>query len=350
MDAHSTGTDTAATIVDAGIYVDGVRVASPTTFAELFDDLARHPGGFAWAGLLRPTHEDMAALATQFSLSPLLVEDAVSAHQRPKFERYGDVGFLVTRAAHYVDRSETVVFGELHTLIGERLIVTLRHAATPDLSKLRSELERDRELLRGGPRAVLLRLLDLIVDAYRPVVLGIENDVEEIESEVYGGSAQVSRRIYELSREVIDFQRAVRPLRDIIADLREDRLLSEASEHTRQVLRDIEDHSIVVEERAEGVKEALKGTLDLQLALQAQRQNEEVTAMTAASLRQAEDSRRIAAWAGVLFVPSLVAGIYGMNFTHIPELSWRYGYAWGLGLMLFTGTAMYIVFKWRDWL
>nr|WP_269452239.1 CorA family divalent cation transporter [Tessaracoccus coleopterorum] len=193
-------------------------------------------------------------------------------------------------------------------------------------------------------------MLDAVVDDYRPVVLGIENDVDEIESQVFGGSTHVSKRIYQLSREVIDFQRAVRPLRDIVMDVREDRLLADAPEAVRQDLRDIEDHAIVIDERVETLREALKGTLDLNLALQTQRQNEEVTNMTAASLRQAEDSRRIAAWAGVLFVPSLVAGTYGMNFTHMPELGWAWGYAWGLGLMFLTGLGMYLIFKWKDWL
>ncbi|WP_077351810.1 magnesium and cobalt transport protein CorA [Tessaracoccus flavescens] len=339
-----------SSIVDAGIYVDGHRVASPTTFAELFEGLDAHPDGFAWAGLLRPTHEEMSLLSKQFSLSPLLVEDAVTAHQRPKFERYGDTAFLVLRAADYIDRSESVAFGELHTIVGDRLVITLRHAATPDLSQLRDQLEAHPHLLAMGPRTVLLHLVDLVVDEYRPVVLGIENDVDEIETEVFGGSTNVSKRIYQLSREVIDFQRAVRPLRDIMADLRADQLLSDAPERVLQELRDIEDHAIIADERVETLREALKGTLDLNLSLQTQRQNEEVTNMTAASLRQAEDSRRIAAWAGVLFVPSLVAGTYGMNFTNMPELEWPFGYAWALGLMLVTGVAMYFVFKWRNWL
>ena len=337
-------------IVDAGIYIDGHRVSTPTSFAEIFAALDAYPTGFAWAGLLHPSHEEMNLLAKEFSLSPLLVEDTVIAHQRPKFERYGDIGFLVLRAAEYQDRSETVTFGEIHALIGDRFVITLRHSLTPDLSMIRRLLEAHPASLKGGSTMVLLRLIDLVVDEYKPVVAGIENDVDEIESEVFGGSALVSKRIYQLSREVIDFQRAVRPLREIIADVRADPLLREATEQVLQDLRDIEDHAIVINDRVDALREALKGALDLNLALQTQRQNEEVTNMTAASLRQAEDSRKIAAWAGVLFVPSLVAGTYGMNFAYMPELNWPLGYAWGLGLMLFSGVAMYAVFKWRDWL
>ncbi|SHJ68207.1 magnesium transporter [Tessaracoccus bendigoensis DSM 12906] len=341
---------TVSSIVDIGIYVDGLRVESPPTYEDLFAGLDRHPDGFAWAGLLRPSKAEMELLASQFSISPLLVEDAVVAHQRPKFERYGDVGFLVLRAADYIERSESVAFGELHVLVSDRLVITLRHSATPDLTELRGSLERQPELLAIGPRTVLLHLLDTVVDDYKPVVLGIENDIDEIETQVFGGSTQVSKRIYQLSREVIDFQRAVRPLREIIAEIRTDRLLVDAPVLVGQELRDIEDHAIMTDERVEILRETLKGTLDLNIALQTQRQNEEVTNMTAASLKQAEDSRKIAAWAGVLFVPSLVAGTYGMNFVNMPELHWQFGYLWGLGLMLFTGFTMYVVFKWRDWL
>lgn len=337
-------------IVDAGIYVDGVRIATPTTFEESFQLLDEHPRAFAWIGLRRPTTPEMELLAEEFRLSPLLVEDTILAHQRPKFERYGDTLFLVLRAARYIDPSETVDFGEVHALVGQRFVITVRHAETPDLTSIRSELEAQPARLTAGPLVVALRLLDCIVDDYSPVVIGIENDIDEIETQVFSGSTRVSKRIYQLSREAIDFQRAVRPLRQIIQGIRVDLAFAGAGERLRQELRDIEDHAIAVNERVDTLREALKGTLDLNISLQAQRQNEEITAMTAASLKQAEDSRRIAAWAGVLFVPSLVAGTYGMNFTNMPELDWAWGYAWGLGLMVLTGVVMYLIFKWRDWL
>lgn len=344
------GPTVVTSIVDAGIYVDGGRIASPSTFEESFQLLDEHPRAFAWIGLLRPSNQEMALLAEEFRLSPLLVEDTILAHQRPKFERYGDTLFLVLRAARYVDSSETVDFGEVHAIIGARFVITVRHAETPDLTRIRAELESRAASLSAGPLVVALRLLDCIVDDYSPVVIGIENDIDEIETQVFSGSARVSKRIYQLSREAIDFQRAVRPLRQIIQGIRIDPAFTGAGERLRQELRDIEDHAIAVNERVDTLREALKGTLDLNISLQAQRQNEEITAMTAASLKQAEDSRRIAAWAGVLFVPSLVAGTYGMNFTNMPELSWEWGYAWGLGLMVLTGVVMYLIFKWRDWL
>lgn len=343
-------TDAPSSIVDAGIYLDGKRIATPTSFDAAFRLLAEHPDAFAWIGLYRPNHAEMALLAREFELSPLVVEDTIVAHQRPKLERYGDVLFLVLRAARYLDRSERVDFGEVHALAGERFVVTVRHSETPDLSRMRGELEQDPGKLADGPGVVLLRLLDIIVDDYFPVAKGIENDVDEIEDQVFMGNERVSKRIYQLSREVIDFQRAVRPLRQIIEGARADRVFQGASERRLQELRDVEDHAIVVYERVEVLRESLKGTLDLNVSLQTQRQNEEVANMTAASLKQAEDSRRIAAWAGVLFVPSLVTGTYGMNFVNMPELHWAWGYPFALALMLVTGVGMYLFFKWRDWL
>ncbi|HSO69564.1 MAG TPA: magnesium and cobalt transport protein CorA [Arachnia sp.] len=349
--APDTAPRTAAScIVDAGIYVAGRRIATPGTFEEAFGLLNEHPEGFAWMGLYRPRHSDMSLLAEEFRLSPLAVEDTITAHQRPKFERYEDVLFLVLRAAQYIDRSETVDFGEVHAFVGDRFVVTVRHSETPDLTRVRQELEGTPSVLAKGPSVVLLRLLDGIVDDYTPVAMGIENDIDEIETQVFTGSSRVSRRIYQLSREVIDFQRAVRPLKQIIEGVRGDRVFASAGERRRQELRDIEDHAIAMIERIDALRETLKGTLDLNISLQAQRQNEEISNMTAASLKQAEETRRIAAWAGVLFVPSLVTGTYGMNFHNIPELTWAWGYPFALVLMLVTGVGMYTVFKLKGWL
>ena len=339
-----------SSIMDAGFYVDGVRIASPTTFDQSFRILDEHAEGFVWIGLYRPSHADMTLLASEFQLSPLLVEDTITAHQRPKFERYGETLFLVLRAARYIDRTETVDFGEVHAIVGDRFVVTVRHAETPDLTPVRRELESAPETLAIGPSVVLERLLDRIVDQYRPVIAGIENDIDEIETQVFSGSARVSRRIYELSREVMDLQRAVRPLKPIMDAVRRDRVFLMAGEPRRQELRDIEDHAIHVTEHVEVLRETLKGALDLNMSLQTQRQNEEARTMTEASLRQAEDSRRIAAWAGVLFVPSLVTGTYGMNFRNMPELDWPWGYGFALGLMVVTGVAMYLIFTSKKWL
>lgn len=342
--------DPARCIVDAGIYVDGKRVASPTTFDEAFRALKATPDGFAWIGLQRPGAHEMGLLAREFELNELAVEDTIVAHQRPKLERYEDTLFLVLRAARYIDHTETVNFGEIHAFVGERFVITVRHADTPELTAVRNELEAEPEQLALGPSIVLMRLLDVVVDAYMPVVYGIDNDIDEIDAQVFTGQGGVSKRIYQLTREVIDFQRAVRPVGTVITTLRHDRVFYQADAAMRQQLRDIEDHVMAVNERIESMREALVGVLNLHLALQGQASNEEMRRMSEASLKQAEDARRIAAWAGVLFIPSLVTGVYGMNFARMPELHWPFGYPFAIGLMLLSALVMWLIFKAQKWL
>lgn len=337
-------------IVDAGIYVDGRRVATPTTFDEAFRALKDTPDGFAWIGLHRPGAPEMEILAKEFELNELAVEDTIIAHQRPKLERYEDTLFLVLRAARYVDRTESVQFGEIHAFVGERFVITVRHADTPELEPVRQELEANPEVLRQGPSIVLMRLLDVVVDEYMPVVYGIDNDIDEIDAQVFTGQGGVSKRIYQLTREVIDFQRAVRPVGAIITAMRHDRVFYRADDTMRQQLRDIEDHVMAVNERIESMREALVGVLNLHLALQTQVSNEEMRKVSEASLKQAEDARRIAAWAGVLFVPTLVTGIYGMNFDNMPELHWEAGYPLSLVVMFLAALTMWIIFKTQKWL
>lgn len=337
-------------IVDAGIYVDGRRVATPTTFDEAFRALNDTPDGFAWIGLHRPGAPAMETLAQQFALNGLAVEDTIIAHQRPKLERYEDTLFLVLRATHYVDATESVEFGEIHAFVGDRFVITVRHADTPDLKPVRQELEANPEILRQGPSIVLMRLLDVVVDQYMPVVYGIDNDIDEIDAQVFTGHSGVSKRIYQLTREVIDFQRAVRPVGTVITTLRHDRVFYRADDSMRQQLRDIEDHIIAVNERVESMRDALVGVLNLHLALQSQVSNEEMAKMSEASLKQAEDARRIAAWAGVLFVPTLVTGIYGMNFSNMPELHWEAGYPFSFAVMFLAALTMWVIFKTQKWL
>ena len=340
----------ATTMVDAGIYVDGRRVASPKSFQEAFHALDDHPDGFAWLGLFRPSATVMNLLAKEFDLSPLAVEDTIIAHQRPKLERYGDTLFMVLRAAKYHDLQETVDFGEVHAFVGDRFVISIRHAESPDFSHVRSELEATPELLSAGPGVVMMRLLDVIVDEYMPVVRGIENDIEEIDAQVFTGNTGVGKRIYQLTREVIDFQRAVRPIGEICKGLRRDRLFTTASEDVRQHLRDIEDHSIVVSERTEAMRDALASVLTLHSTLQSQAVNEQMKEMSEAALKQGEDTRRIAAWAGVIFMPTLITGIYGMNFDRMPELHWALGYPLALVMMVVAAVVMYFIFKWQKWL
>src|ERR687886_129746 len=213
-------------IVDSAIYVEGKRLAEPNveepSSLREAHETCREQHGVAWIGLYRPTEEEFTSVAEEFDLHPLAVEDAIKAHQRPKLERYGDTLFVVLRPARYLDESETVEFGEIHVFVGPSFVVTVRHGEAPPLDEVRKRLEGDPELLRRGPAAVLYGIMDRVVDDYAPVVDGLENDIEEIEAEVFGGNPTVSRRTYELSREVIEFRKATGPLAGVLDSLLED--------------------------------------------------------------------------------------------------------------------------------
>ncbi|MBO0892335.1 MAG: hypothetical protein J2P14_15575, partial [Acidothermales bacterium] len=203
-------------IIDNAVYVRGRRSATPVTLADTFRHLRTEPESLAWIGLYRPASAQIVELANEFELHKLAVEDAIVAHQRPKLERYGDTLFVVLRAARYVDDAEEVDFGELHLFVGRDFVLTVRHSEAPDLASVRRRMESEPDLLRRGTEAVLYAILDAVVDGYAPVVAGLQNDIDEIETEVFRGDPAVSRRIYELSREVIEFQRATRPLIGIL--------------------------------------------------------------------------------------------------------------------------------------
>jgi len=336
--------------VDSAVYSDGHRVASPQTLADTYGCLRERPGGMAWIGLYRPDEQDVASVAEQFGLHELAVEDAVQAHQRPKLERYGDTLFLVLRAARYLDEAEEVEFGELHLFIGPDFVITVRHSESPDLKTVRSRVEADPELLRRGPEAVLYAILDAVVDGYSPVVAGLENDIDEIETEVFRGDPEVSRRTYELSREVVDFQRAAQPLAGMLAALSAGFAKYRVDEELQRYLRDVADHVTQVNERTDGFRAALRDILTVNATLVAQRQNEEMKTLSQASNAQNEEVKKISAWAAILFAPTLIGTVYGMNFDVMPELGWRYGYPFALSLMLLVSVTLYVLFKRRDWI
>jgi magnesium transporter len=342
-------------VVDNAIYIDGKRAAEPRSLNRTFEELRQCPDqgrSFCWIGLLRPKPEEIHAVAQEFSLHGLAVEDTISAHQRPKVERYGDVLFVVLRPARYVDPVEVIEIGEIHLFLGPDFVITVRHAEKPDLAQVRHRLEREPELLDDGPYAVLYAVLDKIVDDYAPVLDGLQNDVDEIEVQVFGGDPTVSKRIYQLSREVIEFQRAVEPLSDMFDSLRE-RLKEQAGEsdlELRRALRDVADHATRVLERIEAFRQLLANILQVNAALVGQRQNEEMARMTQAGYDQNEQVKRISSWAAILFAPTLVASIYGMNFTNMPELHWSFGYPFAVLLMIVLGLCLYLVFKRRGWL
>ncbi|MFJ2256961.1 magnesium and cobalt transport protein CorA [Streptomyces sp. NPDC087844] len=337
-------------VVQAALYRDGVRVATPASLADTFRELREQPDGMAWIGLARPTEDEILSLAAEFDLHPLAVEDAMEAHQRPKLERYGDTLFVVLRAARYLDASEEVDFGELHVFLGPDFLITVRHGAAPDLSAVRRRMEETPELLSLGPEAVLYAILDAVVDGYAPVVSGVQNDIDEIETEVFGGDPWVSRRIYELSREMVEFQRATRPLVGMLHGLMAGFAKYGTDDELQRYLRDVADHVTHTSERVDGFRQALTDILTVNATLVTQQQNAEMRALAEAGFEQNEEIKKISSWAAILFAPTLVGTIYGMNFTHMPELGWTFGYPFAVALMAVVCTSLYVIFKRRDWL
>jgi len=337
-------------IVDNAVYLDGRRVDSPATLADTVDRLSDHNGSMAWIGLYRPAESQLLSLAEEFGLHELAVEDAIVAHQRPKLERYGEVLFLVLRGARYLDATEEVDFGELHVFVGKDFVLTVRHSEAPDLAPVRRRMEDDPDLLRRGTEAVLYAILDAVVDGYAPVVAGLQNDIDEIETQVFGGDPKVSRRIYELSGEVIEFQRATRPLVGMLKALIAGFDKYGTDEELQRYLRDVADHATIVVERVDGFRQMLQDILTVNATLVNQQQNEEMKNLTEASYTQNEEVKKVSAWAAILFAPTLIGTVYGMNFDHMPELHWIHGYPYALALMIFTSLTLYILFKRRGWL
>ncbi|MFJ3669066.1 magnesium and cobalt transport protein CorA [Streptomyces sp. NPDC090106] len=337
-------------IVQAALYRDGVRVSSPVTLAETYRELHERPSGMAWIGLARPTESQLLSLASEFDLHPLAVEDAMEAHQRPKLERYGRTLFVVLRAARYLDAQEEVDFGELHVFVGPDFVITVRHGAAPDLSAVRRRMEETPDLLKLGPEAVLYAILDAVVDGYVPVVAGVQNDIDEIETEVFRGDPSVSRRIYELSRETVEFQRATRPLIGMLHGLIAGFSKYGTDDELQSYLRDVADHVTHTSERVDGFRQALTEILTVNATLVTQEQNAEMRALAEAGFEQNEEIKKISSWAAILFAPTLVGTIYGMNFREMPELGWEFGYPFAIVLMAVVCTSLYLVFKRRDWL
>ncbi|MFI1101946.1 magnesium and cobalt transport protein CorA [Streptomyces melanogenes] len=337
-------------VVESALYRDGRRVSSPDTLAETFRRLRETPDGMAWIGLHRPSETELISLAEEFDLHPLAVEDAMEAHQRPKLERYGETLFVVLRAARYLDAPEEVDFGELHVFIGRDFLITVRHGAAPDLSAVRRRMEATPELLALGPEAVLYAILDAVVDGYVPVVSGVQNDIDEIETEVFRGDPEVSRRIYELSREIVEFQRATRPLVGMLHGLMAGFAKYGTDEELQRYLRDVADHVTHTSERVDGFRQALTEILTVNATLVTQQQNAEMRALAEAGFEQNEEIKKISSWAAILFAPTLVGTIYGMNFENMPELKWVAGYPFAILLMAGVCVSLYFIFKRRDWL
>lgn len=336
-------------IVDNAVYVEGKRTENPGSLDITFE-LMRQRHGIAWIGLYRPDHSEINRVAEEFGLHRLAVEDAIAAHQRPKLERYGEQLFVVLRPARYIDETEKVEFGELHIFLGPDFVVTIRHAESPELGKVRHRLETTPELLTLGPEAILYGILDQVVDEYAPVVRGLQNDIDEIEDQLFSGEPSVSRRIYSLSREVSEFDRAAKPLVEMIEGLKRGSDKYNVDVELQRNLRDVLDHAIRISDRVESFRVTLQNALSVHSTMVAQQQNEEMRNMTLASLEQNEQVKRISSWGAILFAPSLIAAIYGMNFQDMPELSWPVGYPLALTAMVLCALGLYRLFKKQKWL
>jgi magnesium transporter len=248
------------------------------------------------------------------------------------------------------DDVEKVEFGELHIFLGKAFVVTVRHAESPDLGQVRRRLEANPRLLCMGPEAILYAILDQVVDEYAPVVSGLENDIDETEDQLFNEDAAVSRRIYELAREVIEMQRTAHALVGIVQSLQDGFDKYDVDVELQRNLRDVLDHALRIADRVDSFRALLHSALSVNSTLVGQRQNEEMRRLTEASLAQNEEVKRISAWAAILFAPTLVGTIYGMNFDHMPELHWQVGYPLAILLMLATSLALYRIFKRRHWL
>ena len=326
-----------------------MRQTRAVTLDQTFEAL-RDGGGFAWIGMYRPTEDELRAVATEFGLHELAVEDALVGHQRPKLERYGETLFLVLRPARYLDAPEEVEFGEVHLFIGPNFAITVRHAESPDLGRVRKRLEQNPALLALGPQAILYAVLDQVVDEYQPVIAGLENEIDEIEDQLFQGDPAVSRRIYELATEAMGFQRATHPLVEMLGQLESGYEKYHVDMELQRDFRDVLDHTLQIVARADSFRAILQNALTVQSTLVTQAQNDEIRNMTQASIDQGDQVKKISGWAAILFAPTLIGAIYGMNFRFMPELDWPLGYPFALGLMAVSGVVLYVVFKRRGWL
>ncbi|MFB9322715.1 magnesium and cobalt transport protein CorA [Cryptosporangium minutisporangium] len=329
-------------IVDCARYVDGARRSGRIPLDETPRALRERPG-FVWIGLKDPTAEQFAEVAERFGLPPLAVADAVRAHQRPKLERYDDVLFAIVKPVRYVDADEVVDVAELALFVGPRFVVVVRHGHTDVPARVRAIADSEPELSRKGPIGVLYQVMDLAVDGYADAIAGIDVDIEEIESQVFGGDENDhAERIYKLKREVLEFRRAVKPMAGAVQRLSEpETTLVDPS--LRPHFRDVHDHLLRVADAIENYDKLLTDILQADLAQVSVRQNR--TAM-----RQNEDMRRISAWAAIALVPTAIAGLYGMNFERIPGAGVPYGF-WGVCVVILALCGvLWVLFRRNKWL
>ena len=328
-------------VVDCAVYRDGSRVAGRCSYDEAMTDVQAN-GGFVWIGLHEPNEVELSGIAKRFDLHPLAVEDAIQAHQRPKLERYDDMLFAVLKTVRYVEHdeltatSEIVETGEVMVFLGRDYVITVRHGHHGDLRTLRHRLENDPELLVHGPSAVLHAIADHIVDNYLAVTQALQDDIDEVETMVFSATKRRdASRVYQLKREVLELKRAVAPLAGPLHMLAE-RPMRLVDPDIREYFRDVGDHVVRVSEQVADFDSLLTSIVQANLAQVTTEQN--------------EDMRKISAWVAILAVPTAVAGIYGMNFDHMPELHWTYGYPLVLSLIASACMALHRGFRRNGWL
>jgi len=327
-------------VVDCAVYVDGRR-QSPVPPEQALET-AVSQGGFVWLGLYEPTEDELTSISARYGLHPLAVEDAVYAHQRPKLEHYDDALFMVLKTATYVEHeeltatSEVVDTGEVMVFLGASYVITVRHGGHSGLTGLRARLEDQRDLLCLGPSAVLYAVADLVVDTFVEVAGAVTEDVDELEASVFSPDRTDDvGRLYQLKRELMGLRKAVTPLETPLQKLAE-RQIDVVPDAMRSYFRDVQDHAIRVRDQVAGLDELLSSILQASLAR--------------TTLADNEDMRKISAYAGIIAVPTAIAGIYGMNFRFMPELGWRYGYPLVLGLIALICVVLYRAFKRNGWL
>jgi magnesium transporter len=329
-------------VVDCAVYVDGERLPGNWTHEDAIAEVRRRRDGFVWIGLYEPTEEQIQGIAETFDLHELAVEDAVCAHQRPKLDRYGEMLFMVLKTVRYVAHespttaNEIVETGEIMAFLGKNFIVTVRHGQHSGLKELRGELEAEPERLRIGPAAVLHAIADRVVDSYLAVSESFENDIDVIEASVFAPRSPIgAEQMYLMKREILELRRAVMPLAVPLRRLAEG-YTPLVPEQVRSYFRDVDDHLTTVSERVQSYDELLNTLVDATLAK--------------ISLQQNTDMRKITAWAAIVAVPTMGAGIYGMNFDYMPETHWRFGYPLIMLVILAACLIVYRILRRNRWL
>ena len=325
-------------IVDCAVYKDGERREEELELRDACE-AAAEPGAFVWIDAFEPTEDEFRALREEFGLHPLAVEDALEAHERPKLEHYDGVAFLTLKTAVYDDDREEVRIGEILLFAGASFVISVRHGEGTDLDDVRKAFEGEPEKLRRGPAAALHAVLDHVVDGYEPVVRGLQTDIDEVETTLFSGEGgDATRRIYRLGREVLEFSRAVQPLVEPVSRLarRQGPAGEEIDKELQRYFSDVEDHVVRIDQWVTAQRDLLNNLLQANL--------------TQVTVGQNEDMRRISAWVAIVAVPTAVAGIYGMNFEHMPELKWSLGYPAVLVFIAVVSILLYWRFKKAGWL